>query len=257
MDSPRGVLDDIGNELHSEEIIADVIQNGGENQAFVVLLDGEAPPTAMDPEAEDTVTHLNAGSCRLRHISNIFLYCSTPLDLALFITKAKLKTPSQQAKSSYYNEFQGSSSAIYDGRYKRGKSATVAPPIELYHKVFREFGRRVRDENIVLPITILQLTAKLMRAVSIISVKEAPRDSETRDIMREILDTLLIHAPNEDATSSDYISMVQVPLGTATPLQVEVKGEMGTGGSDPSVQGAFSYTRYWIVDQKDVCAFKG
>lgn len=172
--------------------------------------------------------------------------------MALFLKGFQEEPPSQLVQSweSEYSRSQGSSTgiSIYDGRTKEGKPATVALPIELYHPVFLEFGRCAHDESIVVPNDILQLTAKLMRTVS---ATEAPGDNETREIMEDILGVVLEHATDEIGTSSDYISQVQGSLGAATPLVVEVKGDSGFGG-DPSVQAAFCYTKYWVMDQDNV-----
>ncbi|KAJ3795603.1 hypothetical protein GGU11DRAFT_837427 [Lentinula aff. detonsa] len=138
------------------------------------------------------------------------------------------KTPSVAAKSSNYNEIQGSDVPLLDGRFNgRAGGQTAAPPIEIYHPAFGAFSKRCKDPELEVPNDVLCHTASLLRSVSKISVQEAPRDLETRVILAKILGVSCEHSIN------------------AAPVLVEVKGELGVDGSDPSVQASFSYARFY------------
>jgi hypothetical protein len=159
----------------------------------------------------------------------------------------KGSTPSVAAKSTEYRRIQGSDVAILDGRLNDEVGPpTSAPPIQIYHPVFEAFSKRSKDLDLKVPDDVLRLTASLLRSVSKISVKEAPRDSESREILAKILGVSLEHVSNQDRTSADYMSVQHTPLNiNAAPIIVEVKGELGLGGSDPSVQSSFSYARFY------------
>ncbi|KAJ3997180.1 hypothetical protein F5050DRAFT_1807043 [Lentinula boryana] len=157
------------------------------------------------------------------------------------------KTPSVAAKSSNYNEIQGSDVPLLDGRFNgRAGGQTAAPPIEIYHPAFGAFSKRCKDPELEVPNDVLCHTASLLRSVSKISVQEAPRDSETRVILAKILGVSCEHVMNLNQTLSDLTS-VQHTLQSinAAPVLVEVKGELGVDGSDPSVQASFSYARFY------------
>ncbi|KAJ3979667.1 hypothetical protein F5890DRAFT_1569265 [Lentinula detonsa] len=138
------------------------------------------------------------------------------------------KTPSVAARSTNYNEIQGSDIPLLDGRFNgRAGGQTVAPPIEIYHPVFGAFSERCKDPKLEVPNDVLCHTASLLRSVSKISVQEAPRDSETRGILAKILGVSFEHSIN------------------AAPALFQIKGELGNGGSDPSVQASFYYARFY------------
>ncbi|KAE9382671.1 hypothetical protein BT96DRAFT_798442, partial [Gymnopus androsaceus JB14] len=119
-------------------------------------------------------------------------------------------------------------SCILDGRFsdKPEEPGTAAPPIQIYDPVFGSFLKRVNDNDEV-PDKILRSTAELLRSASTIKTAESPRDSE-------------------NLTSADYMLAQHTPFNVnAAPIMAEVKSELGSGGSDPSVQSGFSYARFY------------
>ncbi|KAJ3733131.1 hypothetical protein DFJ43DRAFT_1069382 [Lentinula guzmanii] len=157
------------------------------------------------------------------------------------------KTPSVAAKSTNYNEIQGSDIPLLDGRFNgRAGGQTVAPPIEIYHPVFGAFSKRREDPELEVPSDVLRHTASLLRSVSKISVQETPRDSETRGILAKILGVSFEHVVNTDETSCEFMCVQHTPQSiNAAPALFQIKGELGAGGSDPSVQASFSYARFY------------
>ncbi|KAJ3796359.1 hypothetical protein GGU11DRAFT_831818 [Lentinula aff. detonsa] len=157
------------------------------------------------------------------------------------------KTPSVAAKSTNYNEIQGSDIPLLDGRFNgRAGGQTVAPPIEIYHPVFGAFSERCKDPKLEVPNDVLCDTASLLRSVSKISVQEAPRDSETRGILAKILGVSFEHVVNTDETSCEFMCVQHTPQSiNAAPALFQIKGELGAGDSDPSVQASFSYARFY------------
>lgn len=156
--------------------------------------------------------------------------------------------PSQAARSTDYNKHQGTNAAILDGRFNiHHGDQTAAPPIQLYDRVFGAFSVRVQDPNLTAPEDFLRRTAKLLRSVSGISIEEASRDEETREILAQILDLSFERVDNQDNTASDYMSVHPTPFNVnAAPIIVQVKGELGTSG-DPSVHLSFSYARFYCL----------
>ena len=156
-------------------------------------------------------------------------------------------TPSNAANSTEYNRIQGSQTAILDGRFNDLRyEATSAPPIQLYHPAFGKFSALARDHALVVPDDILKLTARFLRRVSAISTYDAPRNSESDDILAEILGITFNHI-----TNSAFFSVHPTKWHiNAAPILCEVKSELGQGFSDPSVQGSFSYAQFYC--QKDV-----
>ena len=145
-----------------------------------------------------------------------------------------------------------------DGRFNASSTApgTAAPPVELYHKVFSEFIANADDVHLNVPEQVVRDTAELMRGLSAISSLEITRDRDSRRLLAAILGTPLITLlSSDDRTSSDYMVSQKIPLpinDIAAPGIVEVKAEMGSGGSDPSVQVSFSFDRYHCLDEVTV-----
>lgn len=161
-------------------------------------------------------------------------------------------SPSAAAKSTQYNTIQGSDAHLLDGRFNKTAAGdgTSAPPIELYHPVFSAYNKRANDLDIELPEGVLRDSAKLLRNLSAISVAEFTRDSESRLILASILNTSLDTLSNHDKTSSDYMVSQKTPMDVSAAVTiVEVKAEMGTGGSDPSVQVSFSFDRFYCQSE--------
>ncbi|KAJ7241717.1 hypothetical protein B0H12DRAFT_42281 [Mycena haematopus] len=160
---------------------------------------------------------------------------------------SKGKSPSVNAQSRSYNAYQGQKIPLLDGRYNATKNTqTIAPPVELFHPVFASFRARLEALTDV-PEDIVRDTASLMRASSAIQVSEQPRTQNTRTCLAKILKQAFFQVVNLDRTSSDHIALCvdTVVHETAAAVIVEEKSELGAGGSEPSVQGSFSYMNFW------------
>ncbi|KIK64163.1 hypothetical protein GYMLUDRAFT_83497 [Collybiopsis luxurians FD-317 M1] len=210
-------------------------------QTFIVIFQNLTPPVSVvpaenseeiDDETNDVVTQLRQDFTR--YVDGVM----------------KGKTPSSAAKSANYDEIQASAAALLDGRSAKNGPQTAAPPIELYHPVFGRFSELSNCPDLEVPENVLRDTAELLRSVSTISIREAPRDEGTR-LLTKILGISLEHVVNQDRTSADYLSVQHTPFNiNAAPFIGEVKGEMGNGGSDPSVQVSFSYSRFYCNSER-------
>ncbi|KAF5338213.1 hypothetical protein D9757_015184 [Collybiopsis confluens] len=123
------------------------------------------------------------------------------------------KTPSVLAHIRDHNTNQSSvHTAMLDGRF-----AANDPLLQ-------------SDLNV--PEDVLRHTASLLRSVSILAVP-------------------LERVSNLDGTSSDYISAATTPMYiNATSAVVEVKADLGSGGSDPGTQSLLSYSRFYCSHER-------
>ncbi|KAJ7797114.1 hypothetical protein B0H14DRAFT_2912595 [Mycena olivaceomarginata] len=161
---------------------------------------------------------------------------------------SKGKSPSVNAQSKSYNNYQGQKVPILDGRYNALKNRpTIAPPVELFHPVFACFRARLEEATAEVPEDIVRDTANLMRSSSAIQVSEQPRTQNTRTSLAKILKQSFLQVVNLDRTSADHIALCtdSAVHETAAVVIVEEKSELGAGGSEPSVQGSFSYLQFW------------
>ncbi|KAK0458352.1 uncharacterized protein EV420DRAFT_1270690 [Desarmillaria tabescens] len=159
-------------------------------------------------------------------------------------------TPSESTKSTNYFDHQGGITPILDGRYGL-RQIPIPPPIELYHCIFASFQADIHDESLHVPAQVVQLTTELVRIVSQISPDESARQSPTRNILSQLLNSPVFQKLNPNKTNSAYILQFQrrsPPMVAAGVICVE-KAELGWDG-EGSVQGSFSYAQYWT--QKDI-----
>jgi hypothetical protein len=76
--------------------------------------------------------------------------------------------------------------------------------------------------------------ARFLHCVSAISTYDAPRNSESDDILAEILGITF-------GFFSIHLTKWHI---NAAPILCEVRSELGQGDSDPSVQGSLSYAQF-------------
>ncbi|KAF5369674.1 hypothetical protein D9615_010238 [Tricholomella constricta] len=115
-------------------------------------------------------------------------------------------------------------------------ATTQAPAIELFHPVFAEFFARADDNTTDIPDTVVCGTASLMRSVSAISTTES-----TRTDSRKSLSTILGQSSWQTRTWTGAAETTALAL-------LEERGELGVGGCEPSVQGSFSYAKFWAAN---------
>ncbi len=160
----------------------------------------------------------------------------------------KDKSPSASAKSEAYNAHQGKSLAILDGRYNAAEDQqTIAPSIELFHPVFAQFRAKLADTEIFIPEDITRDTASPTRSSSALHVFEQPRTQESQTLLSKILKQPFLHPADLYHPSADIALCENTTVDeTAAVVIVEEMSELGAGGSEPSVQGSFSYIKFWV-----------
>ncbi|KAF8152649.1 hypothetical protein B0H34DRAFT_727028 [Crassisporium funariophilum] len=150
-------------------------------------------------------------------------------------------------KSTSYYKYQQDDYPILDGRHPPRCQPTIAPPIELFHTVFAEFRAKLATADNDIPVSIVRRAAEFMRAATVIALCEKDRQEITRSLLSKIFQKAFSQIVNHDRTSADHIleiSLANFPEAAALAL-VEEKFELGEGGSEPSIQGSFSYAKYW------------
>ncbi|KAG9120965.1 hypothetical protein FRC07_003280, partial [Ceratobasidium sp. 392] len=127
-------------------------------------------------------------------------------------------------------------------------------PIGLYHPVFDKFLSRLETTDLSsIPsgtrTVFLDNLKKLLNASPAIYSKEIGPNG--RDIaIRGHLSTLLGFAMDSvDLNGAKPDGVVSGSNG-AVYMMIEVKNEIGTGGSDPTIQGAISYVKHWGAQTK-------
>ncbi|KAG8730159.1 hypothetical protein FRC10_003024 [Ceratobasidium sp. 414] len=153
-------------------------------------------------------------------------------------------TPSVIARVSEFNDQQHRPDApIHNGR-PRDKQGL---PLGIYHPIFSQFTRNATSSSIPDSKALNHMEHLLIAAQDIYRV-EIDRISEIRGKLDRLLGDRFI---SEEIPGCKAGGVIKASLDdthgyeTAYTVIMEVKNEIGTGDSDPSVQGAESYARYW------------
>lgn len=149
------------------------------------------------------------------------------------------------ARHSNYMKLQGTQYAMFNGR----PASATGPPVALYHPVFDAFTNEL-DSTAELPTQTYALVNDLLEASQAMYPTELGPNSRTQSL-RPILEKLLppyLGIREAPGTKSDGL----ITARNGAPCMVmEINNEIGTGGSDPTVQGAISYAKYWGENQLD------
>ncbi|KAJ1301447.1 hypothetical protein OPQ81_008705 [Rhizoctonia solani] len=117
-------------------------------------------------------------------------------------------------------------------------------PIGLYHSIFDSFQKRINSTPPDVTPKQLTDTLRLITASQNIYAKE-PGAQGRVEALAPILDSLLgcsIGMYETKGTKSDGSILSR---NGAYCMVMEIKNEIGTGGSDPSIQGAIEFAKYW------------
>lgn len=149
------------------------------------------------------------------------------------------KNPSSAARN--FKETQEGDHPIPNGRPDHGL------PIGLHHSVFDQFRE---DVKCTVDDTITAQQYRQIATLIDISMRQydlqEQRVKRRRSSLRTLLGMAVEVVVTDCGTKSDAV--VMVPCGAFLVI-LEVKNEIGTGGSDPSFQGSLSYRMYWSQDR--------
>ncbi|QRV82359.1 kinase domain protein [Ceratobasidium sp. AG-Ba] len=194
--------------------------------------DAEEPTAAPVDPIQDLVDKLT--QTQLDFIQSLAIHSSA--------RAAEIQNFRKQQETAYY---------IMNGR----PASRDGPPIVLYHPVFGEFLSNLRSEDPLPPEVSYLVTSYFSRSQMIYEteLRDPPdqsgqhqaqnvaRDQSCREPLSALLGSLLSRSPAHGAQPD---GLVTSSVGACIIL-LELKNEIGTGGSDPSIQAAQSYSRYW------------
>ncbi|CAE6501782.1 unnamed protein product [Rhizoctonia solani] len=134
-------------------------------------------------------------------------------------------------------------------------------PIVLHHPVFGRFLARLQSTDPIDP-KVYQHTSNYFYLSQNLYAEENNNSNARDETIRSSLERLL--GGTLVKNSADGVQADGVLAGPeATYIQImEMKNEIGTGSSDPSIQAAQSYSRYWgnkatfIFTYDAICSFK-
>ncbi|CAI2183281.1 9445_t:CDS:1, partial [Funneliformis geosporum] len=158
-----------------------------------------------------------------------------------------MKPPSVSARHSvFFKEVQNPSSAILNHRpYK-----CLGPPVFFYNKVFNKFVTDFRNEDLPISKVVLEMVDPLIQDMS----KGYDSEDDRLDCFEKYLRKIIWpieKISNKDKTSSDGVVTEPVESfhESALLFLLEIKNEIGTGFSDPTIQGSLSYVRRWAQER--------
>ena len=141
--------------------------------------------------------------------------------------------------------------ALYDGYYALRNDGeptviTIAPPIEIYHPVFSDFLRNVRNQNYQPTTEAIRIVCDLISTAGAIYNKEQSRSKDYRKFIGDLLDqstTELNRAASDGFITTQLIDCL-VPL-----VALELKNALGEGGFDTLIQAELSVFNLWSNDE--------
>ncbi|KAG8893296.1 hypothetical protein FRB99_002070, partial [Tulasnella sp. 403] len=122
-------------------------------------------------------------------------------------------------------------------------------PVSLYHPVFSDFLKDIHDPNFVPKPDLLQTARELVIAGADYYPVEGARLDKITPILRKartpVAKVEAETSGRQKVAKADGVVQTARPEGQTFRLIMEVKDEIGSDQSDPTIQGALSYSRYW------------
>ncbi|KAG8945803.1 hypothetical protein FRC04_012250 [Tulasnella sp. 424] len=120
---------------------------------------------------------------------------------------------------------------------------TTGPPIFIYHKVFSKFKSLIDIKDPKLEAEDVATALRLIQAAAEGYQNEAFRREAILSKIEKLLGNPVGGAAPESGFRHDGVVYHLSPQGKVPILVVEMKNEIGEGGSDPDIQGAFSFRK--------------
>lgn len=120
-------------------------------------------------------------------------------------------------------------------------------PVHLFHPAFSHFQRTLVDPNINLSADDYSRAHTYMRVSAPLYESEPLRHDAISTCLSEAVRFGIIPVENADGTKADG-SIVTLTLDNypARAGIYELKNEIGTGSSDPTIEGSLSYRKAWV-----------
>jgi hypothetical protein len=154
------------------------------------------------------------------------------------------ESPLISAKSQEYRKYQHNS-PIYYGHYdEKNPTATIAPPIQLFHPAFAHFLDNIMNQDLPVPEHILKLTVEYMRKSSAIYEGEDQWTAALTSLLENALRITILKRVNMDRSKPDGVYEAELRGSKIKVILVllEHKNELGDGGCDSSRQAGLSFT---------------
>ncbi|CAG8548299.1 7119_t:CDS:2 [Paraglomus occultum] len=133
----------------------------------------------------------------------------------------------------------------------------TGPPVVLFHPVFGEFIRDMDDQSLVIPDKTYQLTEDFLWASAEFYDDEDARKTTIKKILGKIWGHIGSANFGKRDCSSDGVLITNINESVAYRMILEFKNEVGTGGTDPTLQTALYYRGYRSQDDaksiRDLC----
>ncbi|KAF8749317.1 hypothetical protein RHS01_10150 [Rhizoctonia solani] len=160
----------------------------------------------------------------------------------------RLSNSSSWAQISNFSNLQGAPDvAILNGRPVQ----RIGLPVGLYHPVFDKFVSSLSANISVptgeIPQTFYDKMKELLGASQDMYEREIGRDGRDRKICLALSGLIEHDMPSVDRSGTKPDGVVSGVDGEIC-MVIEVKNEIGVGGSDPTIQGAISYAQLWGDD---------
>ena len=198
----------------------------------------------VDDDVDDDVNELPAFQRTSPAVFSLIHFLSPLLSPGYKkIVRTRGPSPNIAAESTEYSKLQNDpATAIHDGRLSR-----VAPPLEIFHFVFRLFAHLLRDASHQPSQSDIMGVQELFQYNRVV-VPEETRNAELLPIFARLLGCAIGTYSNPDGTAPDGMYTISIDGMTLPALVIELKDELGDGGCDPSTQAGHSMRRTWIQD---------
>ncbi|KAG8920637.1 hypothetical protein FRC02_000790 [Tulasnella sp. 418] len=157
--------------------------------------------------------------------------------------------PSSQSKLAPFITEQKKHGYILNNRYVIENDAlandTNGLPVILFNEVFTDFKAALKKKDFEPTDEESRLVDRLSCAASILYPIEEERSLAIKPILSELIDAPLITMTSIGKAQSDGVVITNRGHHVAIRAVLEMRNEIGTGGCDPSIQGACSYRHYW------------
>ncbi|CAE6446212.1 unnamed protein product [Rhizoctonia solani] len=157
-----------------------------------------------------------------------------------FLSGLSEDSSSEAAQPAIFRAQQATNNYILNGR----PAGLTGPPIVLYHPVFGNFLRNLKSLE-PLSAKLYEDTAHYLQTSQDLYPDESSRRQGREDSSRHLLGPLLGDLLLKVRESGAEPDGVFTGDNGAWCIIMEMKNEIGSGASDPSIQAAQSYTRAW------------
>jgi hypothetical protein len=104
----------------------------------------------------------------------------------------------------------------------------------------------VNSPDVQPTVSDLEQVYDLMESVSTVFKSEDEYGDILRSKLGKILGTTIYQEPNPDRSKPDGVVMANLDDSSIPFVFLELKREVGEGGSDPTIQASLSMRRSWI-----------